>query len=238
MGTTLTQLQTGKLNYRAVLCIEGWPTIYTDGDPAAALAAHSRDWTEARNGLSFEGTTSQKLNVWNAFTTAGEMAFYIQESNGNDPLGVAVARSDAGAETFLRSPKTPGGSVVDVASTVNFPAAPGTFHIGTEAYSYSGMSATQFTGVTSGLYAPFGTKTDVRFEHTHRIAGLGDGPQIEPVVSEQHRSWIGRWVGLWVHRVIPGGIDSRDQAQLLFAGRISSVTDDPNTGNTVIKATH
>lgn len=238
MGTTLTQLQTGKLNYRAVLCIEGWSTIYTDGDPAQALTAHTRDWTEAKGGLSFEGTTSQKLNVWNAFTNAGEMTFYIQETNLDDPLGVAVARSDAGAETFLRSPKLPGGSVVDVASTVNFPAAPGAFHIGTEAYTYSGKSATQFTGVTSGLYAPFGTKTSSRFEHTHRIAGLGDGPQIEPVVSEQHRSWIGRWVGLWVHRVVDGGIDNRDQAQLLFAGRIAAVLDDPNTGNTVIKATH
>ena len=60
---------------------------------------------------------------------------------------------------------------------------------------------------------------------------------VPPLISDEPRSWIGKWVGVWILRNAGGVYDTPDEGHLAFAGTIASVGSD-DVGRTVIELDH
>jgi hypothetical protein len=242
MGSTLTALQTQPgVAFRWVLAIEGLEYLVTNANLAAAVTAWAAtEHTEAIGGLFVEGGFEQTLDPWEPIQPGSDLAFIIRDEDGTDLLGATIGRSTGGDETWLPDTIDAADTTVGVLDATTL-ASSGTVHIGTELIAYSGKSSNDLTGCDRGLFAPFkaGTETEQRFGRYHR-AGAADQPQgqfANPRVTELPRTWIGRWVGLWLHREVGGVLDVRDQAQCVFAGKIAEVRDTA-TGDTRIVAKH
>ena len=246
MGTTLTALQAGSTQFAWVAAIEGYSILLTDyGTPADVVTAWSgSDWADAIGGLFVDLDSEQSIEPWNAFANHGGRCMlsilpsYDSASEVGDQVGIDLNKRNSGDETFLSSTADQDDTTLSVLSTAAF-TSPGTAYIGTETVSYTGKTSTTFTTVTRGKYAPFGTNSNAnRFAHRHRSGAQSNGINISPLVREQPQVWIGRWVGVWMHRISGGVLDTKAEAQLAFAGRIVSISDDPNTGATVIECEH
>ncbi len=239
MGTTLTALQTGSINYKYVVAIEGIPYLLTDATSAQALAAWTgTDWTTALQGLTVDLQNKSQLDPWSPFSPGGTCRFaVVPDQTLGDIIGVMTGRSNAGDETQLVTAMQRTTSAITVDSANSF-AASGEIHIGTECLGYSGKTATSFTGLTRGKYAPFTAGATTRLAHDHRVIAAANQPQLRPMVSEYPRVWIGRYVGVWMHRVVAGVLDLKSEAQLVFAGRVAEVRDDAETGACMFDVDH
>src|SRR5690606_23734599 len=143
------------------------------------------------------------------------------------------------AETELVTGVDRDDTTIVVQDTTAF-ASSGTIHIGTEAMSYDSKTSTTFT-VTRGVYSPFGcdaSGSGTRYAHNHRVGYPDYAPPIAPKVTQHPREWVGRWVGLWRHGWSGSTMQTKAEAQLVFAGRIAEVRDDPATLSTVIVIDH
>jgi hypothetical protein len=241
MGTTLAQLQTGQARVKWVAAIYGYPHLLTDATTSAAITAWSgTGWTQAIGGLVVDGQWKQSIDPYKPFQPGGTIQLFIPDSDA-DTLGVDVFKAPGAAsvKTELTATADNGALTLTVRDTTNFGAS-GELSIGTERISYTGKTATTFTGCTRGLYAPF--KADAlaqRFGSYHRVGAYSSSsPALEPVVTADHRTWKGRHVGLWMHRDVGGTLDTRAEAQCCFAGRIIEVRDDPNGLGTVLILEH
>lgn len=235
MGTTLTALQAGSTRIAWTVLIEGYKYILTDGDTAAAVAAHSgSDHVGALGGLFVDLQNEQNLNPWEPFSAGGRCTLTIVPTSSSDTFGVDTALRDTGAETMLATTADRNDSIV-VKSNANFPASGDAF-VGTECFAYTSKpTSTTFGGVTRGKYEAFGSN---EFAEHHRVGFLESSPKLEPIVTQYCRTWIGKWVGVYVHRVVDGVLDVQTQAQLVFAGRIDSIDDDAASGGTVVELRH
>jgi hypothetical protein len=246
MGTTLDALLAGSTRFQYVVAIEGYKYLLTNGSTAAALTAWAAtDWTLALDGLSVDFKQAQSLDPSNGFPTPPGITFAVKADvpfTQGDRFGVDTHRKVGGSETQLTATAypCPGDAVtadtaqrVYVQSTGTF-ATSGEAHIGCECFAYTGVSSSQFTGVTRGRYSPFSAADQFsgfkRFARMHRV-GADDGlnVQLKPIVTSLPRMWTGRRVGVWMHRVVGGVLDTKAQAQLVFAGRIGGIADDPRT---------
>ncbi len=241
MGTTLTALQAGSCNYKWIAAIEGVSYLLTDATTTQATNAWTGlDVTSALHGLFVELQNEQRINPWEPLTGAGKLTLRMKQ-DASDTFGIDVTRKSAGAETALTATIDRNDTTIPVKSTTNFDAS-GTIYIGTECITYSGVTATSFTGCTRGMYHPFGTgvaPTVCRFGQHHRVTVTSVGEvNILPRVSSQPRVWIGKAVGLWMHRNVGGTLDLKAEAQLVFAGRIVEIRDDPATLCTVVEVEH
>lgn len=240
MGTTKTALQAGSLSYQWVLAIEGYQNLLTDGPTAAAVTAWAgTDFAAALPGLFVSLENSQKLNPWDPFTGGGTLTLHVAPDSA-DTFGIDTHKKTAGAETMLNATADRDDTTITVLSTTGF-AASGTAYVGTEAFSYSGVTATTFTGCTRGKCSPFGTYTAptvTQFGEQHTVGLDPNFVKLQPLVTSQPRVWIGKWVGLWMHRTTTGVLDVKAQAQLVFAGRIVEIRDDPSTMCTVVEVEH
>jgi hypothetical protein len=237
MGTTLTALQSGNTSIQWVAVIEGFEYLLTDGDPAAALTAWAGlEWSQAASGLAVAGDWSQRLDPWEAFTAMGSMRLSLQPDAANDIAAAFFRDAPVLTDVYLAADLTASAGTITVPSTSGFTSP---IYIGNERITYSGTTATTFTGCTRGRMHPFSTQggTPNRFGTQHRATTSPTTVSIPPIVSGTPRRWIGKWVGLWAHRVAGGVLDTKAEAQLVFAGRIVSITDD-ESGCAVIECKH
>src|SRR5690606_11160320 len=218
--------------------IEGLDTLLTNGDTTAVKTAWSgTDWTSVTGGLFVDLQQEQSANPWEPFQGGGTLTLTIQD----DDIGIIMNRTAGGAESELTTGVDRNDTSIVVQDTTAFPSS-GTIHCGTEAMTYSSKTSTTFT-VTRGKWHPFGCDSSgtggTHYGQNHRVGFMPYGPALAPKVTQYPREWIGRWVGLWVHGYDSDGtLQTKDNATLVFAGRIAEVRDDPGVLGTIIEVDH
>lgn len=228
MSTTRDDLLAREgFSYQWVLAIEGYDYLITDGPTTAAVTAWAgTPWTQALSGLAVTGDFDQSLNAFEAFSSARNLSFSVMDCDDTDRFGIDVARPAFGAKTWLGADIDANDTTITVKDTTNFTAS-GVIYIGTERISYSGKTATTFTGCTRGTYAPFNRNGSTSHEYgrAHAVPEYDFNVQILPLVTQNPQTFIGRWVGLWMHRKRAGVLDVKAEAVLVYAGKISDVRD-------------
>lgn len=240
MGTTLTALQAGSINYKWVVAIEGIPYLLSDGNMADVLGAwDDTEWTDMLGNIYVNLQNESKIDPFAPFTSGGTCSIAIlPDSIQGDIFGVMVGRSNAGAETTLSASMDRVSTTANVLDTTDFPSS-GDCYIGIECVGYAGKTSTTFTGLDRGKYAPFAAGALVSHYAQNHRAGLDPtNTALAPVVSQYPRTWKGRQIGVWMHRVDGGVLDHRSEAQLVFAGRIADIRDDAQTGACMIDCEH
>lgn len=246
MGTTRDALNAGSTSYVLVAAVEGHHELFTNaGDTAAVTTAWAdTGWETVKGGLFAEMQISQALNPDNPIATQGTCNLWMapQGEGPDDVFGVAVGRKTATFETMLAASMDPDDTTASVLSTSGADST-GFIHIGTECIEYSGTTATTFTGLTRGRFSVFGSfddyinaRTEATFGHPHHVGEDSNSVNLQSIVSSGPRIWIGRWVGVWAHQIASDGtLDTKAEAELLFAGRIVDIRDDANTGAVAIQ---
>lgn len=240
MATSISQLQAGASSFKLVVAIEGCKYLLCQSHAAAALAAWTgTDWTEALPGLFVDGTIEQSITPWDAFASAKSIRVSVVDTDHTDVFGTFVHKRAAGAETTLTSTADRNDTTINVKATNNFTAS-GEIYIGTECIGYSSKGGTSFTVSQRGKYSPFGTHATgsggTHFGNHHRVGTGSDRVQLEPVVTQLPRVWIGKRVGIWLHTwdAVTQTMNTKADAQLVYAGRIAAIDDDPSTMRTVL----
>jgi hypothetical protein len=240
-ATTLSAMQAGGFIMRWVACIEGCQYILHENlaEATTVLNAYAgTDWTQSLGGLVVDLKNKHQVTPWDPFTGGGSCQLRVIPDVA-DTFGVLVNKRAAGNETALGATCDRDDTSITVASTTGF-AGSGEVFIGTECIGYTSTDATHFLGCTRGKYSPFGCSQSgsggKRFANHHRLGNDQNHVQMQPVVTDQPRQWIGKRVGVWLHTWDPSSntINPRNEAQLVFAGRIAGIADDPNTFATVI----
>lgn len=237
-GPTLTAMQAGNVSSLYVAAIEGYANLLTDGATSAATVAWSgTGYESAIAGLYVRHNPSQQIDPWNPFAnTGGRLTLQVT----TDSFGVDTHIKSGGNETFADASVDCDDMTLSVRAAGGFNSS-GTVYVGTEAMTYSGQTATSFTGLTRGKYSPFLTEADGNLAHPHTITV--DDPTavtIPAVVSSTPRQWIGKWVGLWRHLydAVSGLLNVKDDALCVFPGRIIEVKDNPETMTTDVECQH
>lgn len=265
-GRTIDALNNGSAAIRYVVAIEGYPFLLTDADPAKAVIAWSdTDWTQALDGLFVALDNQQQLDPWTPFQRGGQCSLSVLP-DAADRFGIDVNRAADGAQAGLVLPCDRYGTPAELAQQISNgiiagggSSAPttldqlyidnatdfvaGDVHIGTECISVSAPNGTGtfMDTYARGKYSPFGSggAGGHNFAQHHRVTTDPQGVLLNPVVSQQPRIWIGRWVGVWMHTVDGNGtLNARKDAQVVYAGQIASITDDADTGCTVVELQH
>lgn len=251
--TTKAQLAAGGLSMKWVICVEGYQYLLTDATPTAAATAHSgRDWTLALGGLFVDLKVEQAIDPWNPFTKGGGKLTFRVQPDAADTFGIDLNRRAFGAEGRLTSPMDRGGSYVSrkvgvagdgtvqpyvyLDNTVGFAQNTDVF-VGTECVGIGAVGGNQLQILQRGKYSPFasGGLDSLHFAEHHRITADPNGVMLNPVCSQYPRTWKGKLVGVWLHVCQNGVLNSRANAQLVFAGRIAATYDDQNTGFAVVE---
>jgi hypothetical protein len=230
-----------------VLTIEGCPYIFSDAPAATVLNAYAgTDWTtssQVLGGLFVELNNTQSVTPMQVFTTMGEAIARIQD-DGTDTIGKFIARRAGGHETTITSSLGCNDTTINVRSTTNWPSS-GICYIGTEAINYTGVTGTTLTGCTRGMYSPLGAdisgSAGNRIGNPHRVGTDINHVQLNPVVSTIPRTWIGKRAVFRLHTWDAANqtINSKTQAQNMFTGRITGVSEDKElVGTTVLRVGH
>lgn len=242
--STRVKMQAGSFAHKWVVSIEGCPYLLSDAPSAAVINAYAgRDWTQVLGGLFVELNNSQGISPLEPFTTTGRCTLRILDVDQTDTFGRFVARRAGGYDTAITATIDNNDTTIDVKNTAGFSPS-GEIYIGTECIGYTGKTATSFTGCTRGKYSPFGTAQSgsggIRFGNPHRVGTDANQVQTRPVVSSIPRVWIGKRVAVRLHTWDEANqaINSRAESQLVFAGQIGGISDDHNTGQTVIELDH
>lgn len=226
--------------------IEGFGYILTDGDTDAAVAAYAdTDHTTAIGGLFVDIQAQQDLHPYEPFRGGGTARIYLQadkDGGTSDTFGKAVFRtkdaSSPPSSTYLRATADRDEGTITVADAGGLFGAPSEAHIGTECLAYSAKGATSLTASIRGKYSPFGVDGDLHFAQHHRVGDADYGVTLEPIVSTFPRVWAGRWVEIRLHKRTDGVLDLRADAIRAFAGKITDITDDPQSRCTVVTLQH
>ena len=259
MGTTLTALNTGNTAVVYVVVIEGCPYILTSGSQTETFNAWQSSslagfdtLDDAIGGLVVDwGGMTQEIMPWKPFGDAPTCRLIVGQATGDggdpndDTFGIFVHKRAGGHETVMAA----GASMDCNDLTLNGRhasgfAASGTVYVGPEAMDYSSVTGGgAFTISQRGAHSPFQTESGVQFARTHKASdpttSTGDpvGVTVPPLISDEPRSWIGKWVGVWILRNSGGYYDTPDEGHLAFAGTIASVGSD-DVGRTVIELDH
>jgi hypothetical protein len=202
------------------------------------------DWSLGLNGLYVDAQHEQQINPWEPFSSGGRCVLRVVQ-DADDTFGILVHKKGGGDETILvnelsRNKDTvTDTNIVTVKSTLNFDTS-GELFIGTECIAYTGVTSTTFTGCTRGKYSPVAARgtENVRFAGHHRVGFDSQSVKLQPVVSSIPRIWNGKRVAIYIHRVVDGVLDVKDQAHRVFVGRVVETRDDPATISTVIECEH
>lgn len=242
---TIEKLEAGSFARKWVVAIEGCPYLISDAPSAAVLAAYAgRDWTQVLGGLRVELNNDQSIKPFEPFTSTGSCTIRVQDEDGTDVFGKFVARRAGGDETTITSTVDRNDTTINVRSTSGFDSS-GEVYIGTECIGYTGTTASSFTGCTRGKYSPLGAALSgsggARFGNHHRVGTDSNHVQMNPVVSSIPRVWLNKRVVVNLHTwdAVNQTINARAEAQRVFAGRISGISDDHNdVGTTIIEIVH
>jgi hypothetical protein len=232
MATTLTALQSDDgiaMDY--VVAVEGYGVLLCSGSSTAALTAWAgTDWSEAVSGLCVSGQMGQKLDPWKPFGDASELTLSVVpcpgQTAGTDRFGEDVWNRTGGTSSELTTSVDCNDTSIVVKRADDFDAN-GTIYVDNEAMAYSSRDTgtKTFTISTRGKWSPFTVDGGGRFAHPHRLSdsAIADGVLLPPEVTTRPRSWVGRWVGVWIHRKVGGVLDTKAEAHLAWAGRITDV---------------
>jgi len=241
---TLGKMQAGTLVYKWVVAIEGCKYLLSDAPSAAVLAAgYASEWTSVLGGLFVESRNSQSIEPFKPFSSNGGARIRILDDDGTDAFGTYLARRAGGDETVITATVDRNDTTINVKSTSTF-ASSGVAYIGTEAFSYTGVTSTSFTGCVRGLYSPLGCAASgsggSRFACHHQIASDANHVQIDPVVSSIPLQWIGKRVSIRLHtwNETNAALNTLENSQLVFQGRIVGTSDDPDSFCTVLELEH
>lgn len=258
MGTTLTAIQAGGCEVIYVVHIEGYSKLLASAHPQLAASAWENSTLlgcaetidGAFGGLSVIFDQATSAHPWEPFSQPPICRLAVVPDAGylvdDDGFAVDVFKRSGGVETSLTSSITPATTTIPVRSDSSFPSILGEsiIYVGPETMQYTGKTGTSFTGATRGKYSPFHCDGGARFARSHIVRDLttatGDpvGVGIPPIVADEPRGFVGRWVGVWICRVVQGVVaDEPENAHLAFAGKIASVSEGEN-GETVIECEH
>lgn len=242
MGTTLNALAAGGAITQWVAAIEGCEYLLTDGDPAAAVSAWAgTDWSSALPGLIVIGQQGHSVDPWDPFPSGGTLTLSVQPDSTQDTFGVLVAKTADNVDSELTAELNATGTTITVRDSGQFAAAPGTLFIGTECITYSAKpTTTTLTASARGKFSPFkaNTESTTRFGRAHRIGLSGNRVNVPPIVTQEPRSWVGRWVDVRMHVRGEGGLNTRAEALCVWAGKIVEVSDSSDTGCALIQVKH
>jgi hypothetical protein len=244
---TIEALQAGSATTKWVVLIEGLPGFVGSDASQDAIddLMSGTDWDGCTRVECFVDLSNEsKLELWSPWTSSGRCTVRIHDPS--DGFATFINRRLAGAQTELTSTADRNDTTIPCKSTDSFPSD-GTAYIGTETITYSGVTSgvgtSSFTGVVRGIASPFacdstGSGGD-RFGNHHRMGVDSIHTAAAPLVTQLPRVHIGRRVGVYLHLVAPdGSLNSKADAQLVFAGRIASIADDPQTFATVLDLEH
>ena len=236
---TRDTMNAGSMAFRYVVAIEGYPYLLTNANPAEAVGAWTgSDWTAALGGLFVELDNEQRLNPWEPLQPGGRCMLRVVQTTPGDEFGVDTHKRNAGAESELTATADRTSTVLYVKSAAAF-ASSGNVYCGTECIAYTGKVGNSLTVGTRGKFSPFANGAGGRFAEHHRVGLLtSNGPNLQPLVTAQRRVWKGAWVGVWMHAVVGGTMVSLSQAELVYAGRLVSIGDDPATMSTTVEIKH
>lgn len=245
MGTTLAAIQAGSTSIKWTAVIEGIDDFVLSDctDTSAVQAAYAgTDWAAATviGGLFVELKNAQSIDPSTAFAGSGRCVLRVLDTDGSDTFGEYIAKRLSGAETELTITADRNDTTMFVKSTVGFLSS-GTFHIGVESCTYSGTTATSFTGVTRGVASPFSCDTSgsgTRYSNHHRVGTDSRYIQSAPVITQLPRVWLGRRVAVHLHTWNGTSLNTRADSQLVFPGRIVGIADDTDGFTTTIELEH
>lgn len=245
MTTTSSLLSSGAgAAIQFVVCIEGYEYLLTDG--AADLAYDTWDgesdpvWAVALGGLTIDwGGMKQSIAPWSTRISPMSITLRVMDFDGTDQFGIDTHANAAGASTKLSADVNTTDAAIDILDNSAF--ADGVMYIGQERITYTAKPTSNlFTGCARGTLVPFkaDSETEQRYARNHRIPSFYNAHEakISPVVSSTPRNWIGKWVGVWMHVRVGGVLNSKADAQLMFAGTISSIGDS-TSGVTLVECT-
>lgn len=241
------QLAAGSTSYKWVVAIEGYSNLLTDvrRDRVTPDWWTGTDWATLGgivDGIVVELDQKQQMSPWDPLQGGGTAKIHVPPTV-SDAFGIDWGSRGGGIESEITASISRIDDIITVRSTAGFPAS-GIAYIGTECFSYSSTTATQFVDCTRGLFSPFfgggGTLSVANFAHDHQLRNTDVNTALRPVVSSVPRVWSGRWIGVWMVPYNPqSGLPSdRTQSALVFAGQITEVRDDPETAHTVIMCSH
>ena len=245
MGDTIDAMQAGSFSCKFIALLEGCEFVLSDCDDESAVqtALAGTDWENATviPWLRVELKNEQSISPLDSFIpNQSRCLLRVGDHDRADTFGKFVHKRLSGAETTLAATIDRNDTTITVKSTASFPSF-GTLFIGTEAIVYGGVTATTFTSCVRGVYSPFGCDASGiggdRFANHHRwLSGDSSHPSIDPVVSQLPRTWLSKRVGVWLHTWDAGAstLNTRAEAQLVFAGRLVGIADDANTFETVL----
>lgn len=248
MGTTLTAIQAGGCQVDYVVQIEGYNALLCTSDPIAALenwqgstVAGCNDITRAFGGLEVTFDQQTAAHPWEPFgqppiCRLRIVADFDATDAMTDDFAVEAHKRSGGNETSLTASVTPIATSLAVRAAGAFTST-GHVYVGPEAIEYGSKTSTSFGTLTRGKFSPFQVDGGDRFARSHVVrdvttaTGEPIGVGLPPLVSAAPRSWIGRWVGVWISRrtAIGGtGLDAPDEAHLAFAGTIAGIREGEN----------
>ncbi len=239
-GTTLASLQAGSTAYKWVVAIEGYPYLITDATLAYAIQAWSgTDYVQALGGLYVDLALEQSITPWEPFSNTGGTCTLRIQADPTDQFGIDTHRKASGAETVATATVNRAAGSIGVQTGTAM--STGDVYIGTECIGVTSADPTNLWVNARGKYSPFasGGTGGARFAEHHRVLNDPNTVRMNPVVSAQPRVWIGKRIGVWMHKVDGNGLlNSKADTQCVFAGRIAGISDDPGTGYTVVDCKH
>src|SRR3990167_3524163 len=231
MGTTQTALeQNAATAVVFVLAIEGHGVLYCSDQSLTAAVLTSwtaYDWTVCRGGLEIPGEVTSKFVPFgkDASISPEPLSFRIL-----DPLlaeTMFATELATGELSRLKFDSQPDDTTIEAKDVSGF-AASGNAFLGIEQFSYGSKTGADTLNVNDrGIYSPFAGNVDpILWGRRHQATILADANVAAPFVSDYPRVWVGKMVGLWVHRVLGGVVDTRTNADLAWSGRIADHGED------------
>lgn len=239
---TLSVMQNadGPTEMKLVVAVEGCPYLLSDASSAAVLASWvGTDWAQVISGLFVEINNRQELDLHDPFTRGGDCTIRVCDPDGDDVFGKFVGKRTGGAETSITATVDKDDTTIPVKYGTGLTAS-GEMYIGSECVGYSSRASTTVTANARGKYSPFASAGSggSRFANHHRVGFDPNHVMQNPVVTQIPRMWVGKRVGVWLHTWDGTTMNSRANAQLIYAGRIVEVDDDSNNGHTVLSCKH
>jgi hypothetical protein len=232
VGSTLdalTSSTTTQVVLQTVVAIEGIEYLITDGSASAATTAWAAtEWESAVSGLRVKWNINQRIDPWAPFAST-DSTVTLEIVDPDDTLGLMFFKREGHTVTTLTEDTNADGSDVNVRDVSAF-TAPGVVHVGSEAIAYDTTNGTtKFGDLTRGYWSPFRYEGGGGFGRAHlaaeNIEGFDADATSSTTVSDAPLDFKGRWVGVWLHRVVDGVLDVKAEAHLAFAGKIASYTD-------------
>lgn len=212
-----------------LLVFDGVDLAFTTSDDVSGVETaldtdSSSMWTVCYGGLEYPGEIGQSISPFAAKIEVPALSLTVTDSD-DVLLGYLFGEASAANKTRLTTAVDCDDATLAVESTTGF-AASGSVWVGLEEVTYSGKTASSFTGCNRGQrsagYAAGGGTYE--FGRPHRVTdNASQGGNYSPVVSDRPATWYNRGVSLYlIHRDDQGVWTGPENAALLYYGRIKA----------------